>query len=669
MTTLYTNLLINSGAESGTGGATGYEAEVIPGWTTVGGFTVVQWNAAGFLYPAEAVPIGGGSNFFAGGPASANSSATQVVSLSGLSSQIDAGQIVATLSGYVGGWQPQDDNIVLLDALGGTVGSTLTLATVNAAARASVSGLVYVTGSVVVPVGAVSAQVKMAATFFSGSYNDGYADNISLTLSQVTPPVPYYANLLTNGGGESGSGSASGNDVLAIPGWTTSGNFTVVQYGSTEAPTTTQASAMGTGGQLFAGGPSTTESWATQTVSLTAAASDIAGGSVTATLSAYLGGLLAYTDHMVVTATWLDSLGASLGSFQLPTITPDSRDYGTGLQFVSQTAAVPVGAVSATIKLDAIGSSGYDAAMADNVSFSLNSPSVPCFLRGTRILVERGEVAVEDLAIGDLVRTHAGALRPIKWIGRRSYAGRFILGRKDILPICFAPGSLAEGVPARELRVSPLHAMYLEGVLIPAGALVDGFSVTQTERVDRVEYFHVELDTHDVIIADGAFAETFINDDSRGMFHNAPDYYALYPEENRTPARFCAPRLDEGYEVEAARRGIAERAGRRTEMMEPEPGALRGHVDGLSASQIVGWAQNLEHLEAPVCLDILADGRLIGRVLANRYRADLFDARIGSGYHAFKFVAPERCDLTSTRIEVRRSLDGASLHRRDRAAA
>ena len=88
--------------------------------------------------------------------------------------------------------------------------------------------------------------------------------------------------------------------------------------------------------------------------------------------------------------------------------------------------------------------------------------SAPCYCRGTLIAPRAARRTVEALKIGDKVRTASGALRPIKWIGRRSYAGRFVMGRKDILPVCIKSGALAENVPARDLWVSPNHAMYLD---------------------------------------------------------------------------------------------------------------------------------------------------------------------------------------------------------------
>jgi autotransporter passenger strand-loop-strand repeat protein len=147
----------------------------------------------------------------------------------------------------------------------------------------------------------------------------------------------------------------------------------------------------------------------------------------------------------------------------------------------------------------------------------------PCYCRGTRILTDHGETAVEDLHIGDRVVTLSGKARPLRWIGTRSYAGRFAAGNRNVLPVLFRRDALAEGVPRRDLMVSPLHAMYLDDVLIPAAALVNGSTVVQLETVDQVDYFHLELETHDIILAEGAPSETFVDDDSRGMFHNAAE--------------------------------------------------------------------------------------------------------------------------------------------------
>ncbi len=188
--------------------------------------------------------------------------------------------------------------------------------------------------------------------------------------------------------------------------------------------------------------------------------------------------------------------------------------------------------------------------------------ATPCFCRGTLILTDLGEVPVEDLAIGDRVVTLSGAIEPVRWIGRRAFAGRFLAGRRAVLPVLIRAGALGEGLPRRDLRVSPLHAMHLDGLLVPAGLLVNGTTIVQPAHCEAVEYFNIELDEHGVVWAEGAASETFLDDDSRGMFHNAAEYTVLYPDSTPAEACFCLPRVEDGYELEAVRKRLAAIAGR-----------------------------------------------------------------------------------------------------------
>jgi len=187
--------------------------------------------------------------------------------------------------------------------------------------------------------------------------------------------------------------------------------------------------------------------------------------------------------------------------------------------------------------------------------------TTPCYRRGTRILAERGEVPIESLKMGDRVMTSSGIMRPIRWIGRRSYSGEAAWGNREVLPIRIGAGALGDGLPRRDLWVSPEHAMFIEGLLIPASLLVNGASIVQEESVDEVTYLHLEFDSHTVIYAEGAAAESFVDDESRAMFDNAADYARLYPNAAREPARFCAPRTEDGEALEAVRRRLAARAG------------------------------------------------------------------------------------------------------------
>jgi hypothetical protein len=183
-----------------------------------------------------------------------------------------------------------------------------------------------------------------------------------------------------------------------------------------------------------------------------------------------------------------------------------------------------------------------------------------CYLAGTRIATEGEAVAIETLRIGDAVRTCGGRMRSIRWIGRRSYDGRFAAANRNVWPILIRAGALDAGLPSRDLYVSPRHAMFLDGVLIPAGELVNGVTILRGTPMGRVDYYHVELDTHDIILAEGAPSESYNDHDNRQMFHNAAEYAALYPQHDPQPAQDCAPRLEQGAIVEAVRASLTARA-------------------------------------------------------------------------------------------------------------
>src|SRR6202012_3299510 len=136
---------------------------------------------------------------------------------------------------------------------------------------------------------------------------------------------------------------------------------------------------------------------------------------------------------------------------------------------------------------------------------------VPCFLKGTRIATAGGETPVEQLTVGDLVRTASGALRPVVWIGSgQALATR---GRRDAAtPVIVRKNAIAPNVPCRDLRITKGHSLYLDGVLIPVEFLVNHRSILWDDAAQEVTVYHIELESHDVIVAEGVHAESYRDD-------------------------------------------------------------------------------------------------------------------------------------------------------------
>jgi hypothetical protein len=248
--------------------------------------------------------------------------------------------------------------------------------------------------------------------------------------------------------------------------------------------------------------------------------------------------------------------------------TPDPTFFGTA------------GAVATNGSLFLTGASGDGASVAlsgstGSLNFTLAPDSgngteviVACFAAGTRIATEHGEVPVEALRPGDRVRTASDRVAPVVWIGRT----RVDLSRHPaphrVAPLRIRAGAFGAGLPGRDLLVSPDHALWLRGVLIPAGRLEDGVVVTRAATTGFVTYWHVELDRHDVLLAEGLPAESFLDTGNRALFAGEPGARPLHadfspPEGAASQAVWeamgCAKLCLDGPEVRAARAALWRR--------------------------------------------------------------------------------------------------------------
>jgi hypothetical protein len=135
--------------------------------------------------------------------------------------------------------------------------------------------------------------------------------------------------------------------------------------------------------------------------------------------------------------------------------------------------------------------------------------SVACFAAGTRVLTDAGEVAVEALRPGHRVisLTHERAL-PVRWVGRQ---------RARVPPVRVFAGALGEDAPHRDVWLSPDHAVFVDEMLVPLRYLVNGASVAEME-CGHIEYFHLELCAHAVLLADGLPAESYLDTGNRAAF-------------------------------------------------------------------------------------------------------------------------------------------------------
>ena len=220
--------------------------------------------------------------------------------------------------------------------------------------------------------------------------------------------------------------------------------------------------------------------------------------------------------------------------------------------------------INATLTLNPQFESGSSAIV--DVSITTNAQINACFTPGTRIATPQGPIPVEALKQGDQVITASGVVRPVIWVGARAMDFTRHPLPASAQPVRIAADALAPGVPERDLRLSPDHALWLDGVLVPVKELIDGALITLEHDCAETVYYHLELDSHDIVLAEGAKAESFLDTGHRALFADRDGPISLHPDlvgdqamQERRVALSCAPLVIDGPMLTQIRAGLAAR--------------------------------------------------------------------------------------------------------------
>jgi autotransporter passenger strand-loop-strand repeat protein len=280
-----------------------------------------------------------------------------------------------------------------------------------------------------------------------------------------------------------------------------------------------------------------------------------------------------------------------------------------------------------------------------------NYSGAPCYCAGTRIATAAGEAAVEALRIGDTVRLAGGGTAPVVWLGHRHVDCRRHPRPWDVRPVRVAAGAFGADLPRRDLRLSPDHAVFMDGVLIPIRYLINDATIRQ-EPADAVTYWHVELPAHGVLLAEGLAAESYLDTGNRSAFANGGATAMLHPDFALRvwAAESCARLVRDGAELVAARSVLLERAQALGHVLTRQP-ALRLRAGGrLLRPTIAGRVHRFRLPAGATGIRLLSRGaapahvrddsddtrRLgvaVARIVLDGKPIALTDGRLGPGWH------------------------------------
>lgn len=245
-----------------------------------------------------------------------------------------------------------------------------------------------------------------------------------------------------------------------------------------------------------------------------------------------------------------------------------------------------------------------------------------------------------------------GDATPAVWLGNRRVDCRRHPRPQDVRPIRVCADAFAIGQPFRDLWLSPDHAVFINGVLIPIRYLLNGKTIVQ-ERAESVVYWHVELRKHGVLLADGLPCESYLNTGNRGSFANGGGTVQMHPDFALRvwEAQACADLVRDGAQLAAVRRALLRRAESLGHVLTDEHGLRVVVNDRELAGTVVGrlWCVRLAEATSSVRLvsrrwtpahvrpdedDARALGIAVSRLWLDRREVSLDSPGLSSGWHA-----------------------------------
>lgn len=273
-----------------------------------------------------------------------------------------------------------------------------------------------------------------------------------------------------------------------------------------------------------------------------------------------------------------------------------------------------------------LGISGFDLALT-----TTGIAITACYAEGTRLATPFGARTIETIRPGELLCTADGGRARVVWTGRRRLEPIFHPRPWDVSPIRVRHDAFGPGLPARDLVLSPDHAVFVEGVLIPVRYLCNGATVVQ-EAWPEVTYWHIELERHAVVLAEGLPAESYLDTGNRAAFEDAGSSMVLHPAFARAAweESGCAPLMTGGEVIELVRAALAFQAG-----------VLGHHLVADAALRVVEGTRGVRLLSRSfVPAEVLPgndDHRRLGiavtAISIDGEEAPLDDARLGDGWY------------------------------------